>query len=238
MPEWLISLISVIVGAVIGIGGTELVQWWKRPILEVDFEKRFDQYPYIPDFNDETNVVLGYSSRAKCLRLKVKNKGKKPVTCSEAKLEITTDPIFKADINMDSVVLHWSRNDPLLFSKNQDIYEGSRGNAEKIFAPITFNINDEETVDVLQLSYRFRDVPKGESTSYLYSNIESVSLRRLIIYAKEYYFAKVTIYSDNTSPKTFSFIVYWDGTLDGFNKAFSRFHRIKIRGKYKKLRKK
>src|SRR4030043_533262 len=40
MPEWIISIISVIVGAAIVVGATELVQFIKRPKLKIEADSK------------------------------------------------------------------------------------------------------------------------------------------------------------------------------------------------------
>lgn len=219
MPEWLISLVSVIVGAVIGISGTELVQFLKRPRLEIVFEEREEQKPFIPDFNDETMAEAGRTYRIKYLRLQVSNKGKTPATDCEAKLEILPDGANKPT---NKVALHWSRRDPALYVQPMEVNWGLSANADKIFLPINLNINDSETVDVFSLHYSFSTVPDTDLSPRFLSVIESASLRELQLQAETKYHCKVTIYSGNTNPKSFSFVTYWDGTLEGFNKAFTK----------------
>lgn len=217
MPEWFISLISVIVGAAIGIGGTELVQFLKRPKLKIDFEERDGKKPYIVDFNDESLHSAGNTYKAKYLRLMVRNKGKKPAIGCEAKLEIVIDEAKNTPYN---VALHWSRRDPALYS---DYLEGgilASTNNEKVFAPISLNINDKETVDVFRLPYSFSTVPNTDLTPRFVRVIESASLRQLQLQPNTKYQCKVTIYSSNTNPKSFKYQLQWDGTLDGFGNAF------------------
>jgi hypothetical protein len=215
MPEWLISIISVIVGAAIGIGGTELVQWYNRPKLKIDFEDRQGQKPYIPDYHDETLQMAGYESKVKYLRLKVCNKGRKPVMGCEAKFEIVkiTANDIESDITSTKVALHWSRNDPLLYPQDSN---------DKVYSPINLNMNDEETVDVLKLSYSFSTAPNTNHALHPNPFIESCSLRQLRLQANWIYQGKVTVYASNATPKSFDLITKWDGTTDGFNKAFTK----------------
>jgi len=219
MPEWLISLMSVIVGAAIGITGTELVQFLKRPRLEIDFEERGKQKPYIPDYNDKTwHAASEYTYRIKYLRLIVRNIGKKPAVNCEAKLELLPDGVQDS---ANKVALHWSRNDPELYSK----YEGGilvSQDKEKIFAPISLNKDDEEIVDVFQLDYHFSTKPETDHSLKSKPYIETVSPRQLILQPNSVYDCKVTVYASNTNPKSFEFKVNWDGTMEGFNKAFTK----------------
>ena len=219
MPEWLISLVSVIVGAAIAIGGTELVGFLKRPKLEIDFEERENQRPYIPDFNDETTSEPGRAYLIKYLRLQVTNKGKTPAKDCEAKLAILPDTANKST---NKVALHWSRRDPALYVQPMDVNWRLSANPAKIFLPINLNINDSETVDVFSLRYSYSTVPDTDHSPRLLSFIESASLRQLWLQEKAKYHCKVTIYSSNTNPKSFSFITCWDGTAEGFNSAFTK----------------
>jgi hypothetical protein len=219
MPEWLISLISVIVGAAIGIGGTELVQFLKRPKLEIDFEKRGKQKPYIPDYNDETLSASGLTFRVRYLRLIIRNIGKTPALDCEPKLEIFVE---NENEPASKTILHWSRRDPALYSQYGEGRTLLSVEPEKVYAQISLNLNDEETVDVFRLGYSFSTIPNTDLTPRAYPQIESVSLRQLVVYPKSKYHCKVTVYASNTKPKSFEFKVNWDGTLDGFNKAFTK----------------
>lgn len=210
MPDWAIALISVVVGAAVALIGSELIEWYKRPRLEINFEEKQGQKPYIPDYNDNTKQLAGIVHKIKYLRLVARNKGKKPAINCEAKLELAAKNESK---ELNKVALHWSRNDPLLYSQN---------NTEKIFAPISLNINDEEIVDVLRLSYSFSCMPDADHTPNSSPFIESTSLRQLQLHPKATYKCKVTIYSSNANPKAFKFKVSWDGTLEGFNRAFTK----------------
>ncbi len=215
MESWAIPLITAFGGAAIALIGKELIEWYKRPRFEIDFEEREGQKPYIPDYNDWTMQTAGDIHRIKYLRLIVHNKGKRPAMDCEAKLEIS---VKSKEIN--KVALHWSRRDPALYSKSRYIEESS-ADPEKIFAPISLNINDEETVDVLSLSYYYSTLPNADHSPHFLPYVESASLRQLQLNANTAYSAKVTIYSSNTMPKSFKFKVNWDGTLEGFNKAFA-----------------
>lgn len=219
MPEWIISLMSVIVGAAIGIGGAELIQWWKRPKLKIDFEEKEGKKPYIPDYNDndDTNyIAIEYTHRIKYLRLIVRNKGRKPAMDCEAKLELFPD---KSRDAASKVALHWTRQDPELYTLYRD--SGLKSiDTGGVFAPISLNIDDEETVDVFQLKYHFSTKPETDQSLKSKPHIESASLRELLLQKRNKYHCKVTIYSSNTTPESFEFNVEWNGEVEGFNKAF------------------
>ncbi len=215
MESWAIPLTTAIGGAVIVLFLREFVEWYKRPRLEIDFEERAGQKPYTLDYYDWTMQTAGDIHKIKYLRLIVHNKGKKPAMDCEAKLEISVE-----SVEINKVALHWSRRDPTLYSKSRYI-EKSSADPEKIFAPISLNIDDKETVDVLSLSYHYSTLPNADYSPHFLPYIESTSLRQLELNANTTFSAKVTIYSSNTMPKSFKFKVNWDGTLEGFNKAFT-----------------
>jgi len=224
MEVWVIPLLAAIGGATIALIGKELIEWYKRPRLEIDFEKREGQSPYILDLNDETRAEAGQTHRVKYLRLRVCNKGRKPAMNCEAKLEITKITIneIESDIASTKVALHWSRHDPILYSRDGDISTGLLDNAEKVFAPIDLNISDDEPVDVLRLPYSFSTLPNTNHSPNPYPFIESASLRQLRLQPNWSYQCKVTVYASTATPKSFKFKVNWDGKVDGFNKAITR----------------
>jgi len=217
MGSWVINIIYAIGGAVVALIGRELIEWFRRPRFEIDFEEREGKKPYIPDYNDEGMQSAGNTYRIKYLRLIVRNKGKKPAMDCEAKLGLSVGSESK---EISKVALHWSRRDPALYSKYRYISDAS-ADPEKIFAPISLNVNDEEPVDVLSLSYSYSTIPDTDHSPRFPPYIESASLRQLELHANTTYSAKVTIYSSNTMPKSFKFKVNWDGTLEGFDKAFT-----------------
>jgi len=217
METWIIPLLTAIGGAIVALIGRELIEWSKRPRFEIDFEEREGQKPYIPDYNDEGIRSAGDTYRVKYLRLIVRNKGKKPAMNCEAKLELVIEGASDAT---HKVALHWSRRDPRLYSTSGDVELGVIDEPEKVFAPINLNINDEETVDILTLPYSFSTVADTDHSPRFPPHIETVSLRQLVLQPKNTYHCKVTVYSSNTTPESFKFKVNWDGTLEGFNKAF------------------
>jgi hypothetical protein len=217
MENWIISVLSAIGGAVVALLGRELIEWRKRPKLKIDFEEREGQKPYIPDYNDETIKSAGNTNRVKYLRLLVHNKGKKPALDCEAKLEIVLDELKNMPYN---VALHWSRRDPALYSEYLENGTIASTNNEKVFAPISLNINDKETVDVFSFRYSFSTLPDTDHTPRFLPVIESVSLRQLQLQPNTIYQCKVTVYSSNTDPKSFEYRLNWNGTLDGFYRAF------------------
>ncbi|MCH8865164.1 MAG: hypothetical protein IIB13_07385, partial [Chloroflexi bacterium] len=221
---WVIPLLTAIGGAAVALIGREIIEWYKRPRLEIDFEKREGQNPYIPDLNDETRHEVGYTLRIKYFRLKVRNKGKKPAMNCEAKLEIikVTTKDIESDITSTKVALHWLRNDPILFSQNGDIKTGLLNNAEKVFAPINLNINDAEIVEVFRLPYLFSTKPDTNHTPNPHPFIESASLRQLQLQPNWSYQGKVTVYASNANPESFKLKIKWDGKVEGFDKAFTK----------------
>ena len=196
MDTWAIPLLYAIGGAVAALGGRELVEWYKRPRLEINFEERNGQKPFIPDDNWEEMAAIGKVYKIKHFRLIVKNRGKKPAMNCEAKLEINIKN--EGNITSNKVALHWSR--------------------------INLNINDEEPIEVLQLPYSFSSQPDTDHNELIpYGNeIRSASFRELVLHSNVTYQCIVTVYSSNTNPKSFKFEVKWDGKVEGYNKAFTK----------------
>jgi len=227
MPEWLISLISVIVGAAIGIGGAELIKWFKRPILEIDFEEREGHKPYIPDYNDELEQSQGDSQatyKLKSLRLNVHNTGKKPAMDCEAKVELSSK---QREQSTYRTTLHWARRDPALYMKILD--NGSNQfEIDRIYAPINLNIDDREAIDVFCLPYWYYHVSDKDRSPHYNPYIGTVSLRQLVLHPNTTYQIKTTVYASNVKPKSFSFQANWDGSLEGFNKAFTKDKGVNI----------
>lgn len=214
MPEWAIAILSALVVLIL----REVYEWLRRPRFEIDFEERAGQKPHTPDYNDEGMQTAGDVHRIRYLRLKVRNKGKKPAMDCEAKLEVSVE---SGSEEINKVALHWSRRDPALYSTYQDGLL-SIVNPEKVFAPISLNIDDEETVDVLSLRYYYSISPNANHFPHFAPYIESTSLRQLQLSSNTTYSAIVSIYSSNAMPKSLKFRVKWDGTLEGFNKSFTK----------------
>ena len=216
MDIWVIPLLAAIGGATIALIGKELIEWYKRPRLEIDFEEREGQKPFIPDYNWEGMTAIGHMYRMKHFRLIVRNKGKKPAMDCEAKLSFSGTNDLKTTSN--KVALHWSRRDPALY--RQDTFFD---NKEKVYSPINLNINDEEPIEVLLLPYSFSTKPDTDHDLIPYGNeIKSASFRELVLQPNVTYRGIVTVYSSNTTLKSFKFKINWDGQVDRFNKAITR----------------
>jgi len=218
MPEWLITLISVIVGAAIGIGGTELIQWRKRPKLVINFEERNKIKPYITDVNDYIAAAKGTSKgvyRTKYLRLKVHNKGKNAALNCEPKLELALGSGNDEPNNASTI--HWSRRDYLLYTKDLDLITPVT-DMEKAYAPIDINRDEVEYLEVLRMHYWYSIKP-NKRMPQLKSELTSASVPTvaLLFQPDTEYYLKVTVYSKNAVPVYKSFKIKWDGTVDGFN---------------------
>jgi len=219
MENWVISLLSAFGGAVAALIGRELIEWFKRPRLEIDFEERGREKPYIIDVNDYVAAAKGDSRgtyRIKHLRLKVQNKGKQAALNCEAKLSLASDS--KNGQPADAKIIHWSRRDYLLYTKGFEV-----GNpitdSEKAYAPIDISRNDIEYIEVLRIPYWHTSLPNGEMPKNITPELESASVRAigLVFHPNTEYQLKVTVYSKNASPVSKTFNFKWDGTLEGFN---------------------
>ena len=216
MPEWLISLISVIVGAAIGIGGTELIKWLKRPKLEINF----DIFPDL-DFNDYEAQAEGYHGngavyKAKFLRLVIRNKGKSTALNCGAKLVLITND------NKYSSPVHWSKRDPILYQR----FENGKKVLEldKIFAPIDISRSNSETLEVIKFRYWYSIAMNADHSPK--RDIQYISLppplNNLMLLSDEKYTFEITVYAHNAKAVNFKFHCKWDGTIEGFDKAFTR----------------
>lgn len=208
MESWVVPVLTAIGGAAVALIGRESIEWFKRPRLSIDFERSKDAYPLTADYNDESIKAAGTSFRIVFLRLNVRNKGQTTAYDCDAKMELIETR--RKDHYRKS--LHWSKRDPRLYDS-----------LDQIYSPINLNRNDEETVDVLQLKYSYTNTDPQRRPS---PDIETVSLGILQLQSNIDFFIKVTIYARNTTSKLFYFKVNWDGTIDGFNKAFTKLKNI------------
>jgi hypothetical protein len=207
---WVIPLFTALGGAAVALIGKEAIELYKRPRLLIDFEKSGQEYPFIQNYNDEYYSDEGIKSttditfRILYLRLIVSNKGHSTANDCEAKLELRSTQ-RKARYRKS---LHWSKRDPRIYKS-----------LDKIYAPINLNKNDEETVDILKLPYSHKS---SDPEPRPYPHIETVSPSALWLYKDEEYYVKITIYASNTTSQPFYFRVNWNGTIDGFHKAFKK----------------
>jgi hypothetical protein len=205
MEEWNISIFSALFAAILTLCIREFIEWLKSPRLRIDFERSKNEYPLIQDYNDESMIAtVDTTFRIQYLRLVVSNKGNSTANDCEAKLELR--PTKRKDRYIKS--LHWSKRDPR-------IYES----LDQIYSPISLNRNDEETVDILQLQYSHKS---SEPEPRPNLHIDTVSPSALWLYKDEEYYIKITIYASNTTSQPFYFKVNWDGTVEGFSKAFKQ----------------
>lgn len=216
MTNWLIPIIAAFGAAFITLLGREIIEWYRRPRLEIDFEEEYGEKPVILDLYDDNQIMLGYQQRYKCFRLVVTNKGKKPSLSCEAKLEVRVAEGKKRVTNV--VFLHWARRDPILYREDTTPFD----KGEKIFAPIDLSVGDDEPLDVFRLSYHFSTTPDTDLSPKYKKSFESISHRELVLQPNAEYLCKVTIYCSSTSPKVFLFKVNWDGTVENFRNAFRK----------------
>lgn len=211
MPEFVKIFISAVLGAAIALIGRELLEWYRRPRLIIDFERTKNECPSIQDYNDTIMGENSGSFRIAFLRLNVFNKGKTAAYNCEAKMDL----IATRPKNKYRKSLHWSKYEPAIYKS-----------LDQIYSPININHDDNETVDVLRLNYVHTDSnpPKQVPNSC----IETYSPGVLLLDSKVDFYAKVTIYARNTTSNPFYFKVNWDGTVTGFWKAFTKIRNIPI----------
>jgi len=201
MPDWAIALLSAGAASILTILLREVVEWWRRPRLKIDFEEVDGQKPYILDLEWESDkaALAGKTPRVKFVRLNVHNAGQKPALDCEAKLVI-----FERG-NREPVVpiIRWSRRDYLVYKT-----------LDQQYAPIHLNRSDDETLELLMLHYYAEETDLPPDVVIL-----SKSFRRHFFRRNVPYLLQVTVYASNAVSKPFWLELYWDGTLEGFNKA-------------------
>ncbi len=206
---WWIPLLSAIGGAIIALIGKEITDWVRRPRLNTDFEKRGKLYPFI--FNIQENYVtregdLMSSKGKKYIRLCVFNKGKSTAFGCEIKLEIRN--VNKSDIERPTI-LKWTRTEPRLHEKNTYSQES-----------ITINRDDKEFFNLAHLSFtKSKNVTENKTDSWV--SIEDPD-NSFFIGKNIHYQIKTTVSSNNAEPSIFFMNIYWDGTEEGFDKAFTK----------------
>ena len=206
MLEWVINIFSAIGGAIIALLGGILVSWLRRPKLEIDFEKLMGASPRIVDFSLGEHI-LGIESKARFLRLRVYNVGRKPALNCEAKVVV----LLEEDKDTAVQTLHWARRDPKLYT-----------GLDQIYAPIHINSRDNELLDVLELNYNVDIDTQGIKDLSPDDCIETVSPYSIMLERNKTYQLETTVYANNAISKPFRFQVKWDGTVEGFNKAFKK----------------
>ncbi len=197
---WVVPIIAAFLGAAVALIGRKLIEWYERPRFTIDFEEHDRQKPYTLDLIIGPQVS-NQPSKGKFLRLVVHNSGRKPAMDCEAKMVITKEESKETH----TPVLHWARRDPIIY-----------GTPERIYAPVHVNRADEEPLDLFRLPYEpGRPIAPG-------AHIESFSARPYEFERNVTYRIKVTVYASNTVSKPFAFKLHWDGTLEGFDKAFTK----------------
>ena len=214
--SWGIPIIAAFLGATIALVGREVIEWYKRPRLEIDFEERDRIKPYIIEQNDYIGAVIHGPSvaRMKFLRLKVHNKGKQPANYCEAKLSLT---VANEDAPTSTTYLHWARRDLLLYTRDMDISQPVT-DYEKAYAPIDINRGDTEYLEVLRVSYWYQgnkepEILKPEGEGLTSASIPTIAL---VLQPNVLYNLTVTVFSSNAAPASKDFKVKWDGTKAGF----------------------
>lgn len=212
MSDWVSNLISALGGAIIALIGKEYLEWLKRPKLKIDFEEKDNKKIYISNINSqEWHSERGIKEGGrKILRIYVKNIGLSVAYNCTAKIELNNLDDKRLD---SSVRLGWIPTE----IPTHEIKE-LMGSA-RLTESIILKRNDIEYLDFFHLKY-YRDQP--DSGFHLEQRIGIMPFGMIGIQPNIRYKVKVTIFSTNAKPTDFNFNIYWDGTLDGFDKAFSK----------------
>lgn len=192
------SLLAGIAGAVLATLLRECIEWWRRPNLHIDFEDIDGRKPYVLDQPWGLGMA-GLTSRARILRLSVRNTGQKPAMACEAKLVIS-----KAGNREPLVpIVHWSRRDPAVYET-----------LDQVYAPVHLAKGDEETLDLLCLPYWVEDASLGPGAT-----IQTISPKEYHFERNVVYCVKLVIHASNTISRPFAIRIRWDGTLHGFDES-------------------
>lgn len=186
-----IPIVSAIVGGTTALVGREIINYLRKPILEIDFQKTDKKYPYQHerDVINEKGEATG--KKMKHLELSVKNAGGTVAENCEAKAEIWKNGIYQ---HVEPLILRWGRR-PLLFYGLTDI------------DPISINTKDSEPLRFLKLPYKEGATgrkPDGPLT------IEAFR-PGFVINPEENYLVKVSVFSKNAKPATKEIKINWDG---------------------------
>jgi hypothetical protein len=203
MNQLIIGAAIAIITAAAAVLFRELFEYLRRPKLKIDFEEYEGQKPYILDlFLESETKIAGLTNKAKFLRLDVHNAGRKPAMDCEAKMVI-----FKTGKRESfTPSVHWTRRDPAVYKT-----------LDQIYAPMHLNRGDHEPVDLFMLPYHPEEPELGPGAC-----IQSMSPRVFRFERDTAYHIKVTVYASNTISQPFTLKLYWDGTLEGFDKAFQK----------------
>lgn len=199
MVDWASSIFSGLGGAILALIGKLVIDWRNNPRLTIDFERDQNGNIVTQDYNSMIMGKEASTSRYLFLHLLVANKGKNTAYDCDAKMElIATWPRF----NVYSDIIHWSKRAPKIYKT-----------PDQLFSPINLNPNDKETVDAIIVE----DVDGHHPLPYMQTYSEKLQL-----HSNHDFFVKVTIYARNATSKPLMFRVNWDGTVAGFNKAFTQ----------------
>jgi hypothetical protein len=212
MDSWIINLISALGGALIALIGKEYLEWLKRPKLRAYFEEKNNKKIYISNISlQEWHSERGIKEGGKkFLRICVKNDGLSVAYNCKAKVELYNLDEKK----LDGVArLGWTPSENLLHEFEEVI------GSVTLIDSITLNRKDTEYLDFFHLKY-FKDQP--DSDYQLEQRIGIMPSRIISLQANIRYKVKVIIFSSNAKPSDFIFNIYWDGTLEGFEKAFTK----------------
>jgi hypothetical protein len=193
------AILSVIVGGLAAILLRETVDWLRKPILQMDLDltalKPFTQQLITPDREPEKVGV------SKFVRMKVHNSGRKAASYCEAKIEPMDE---NGNSLFDPSILHWVRKYATVYPR-----------PEEQFTPITINRGDHEFLDVLSVFKPSNSGNKIRAMTY--------SHRPYPLLPHERYRLRVTVFSENATPKKGTICFTWDGTWDGFNERCLRY---------------
>ncbi len=183
-------LLTAVLGSVVTILGREIIEWLRRPNLQVTLDlSALNEFRLMDDGN--------FQGWAKYVRLKVHNNGMRAARCCESKIE----PLDEQENSLfDPSILHWVRKYFAIYRRLEDQ-----------FAPISISRGDHEFLDVI-------DINRSSSPPYTIA-VRTFSHRPYTLLGKRTYRLKVTVFSENAEPRSVTIFFSWDGTWEGFNEG-------------------
>jgi hypothetical protein len=222
MVDWVTNLFSALGGAIIALVGRELIDWFKRPRLTIDFESIRDEKPY-PIQQDLETKRSDIATGLNLIRFEIRNKGQRAALNCNVKLETFNEKYLYYSSND---LLPYSLRDNLEYPETVDEllrkYEENQA-----FNPVTINRGEKINVDFCYLITWFYSNEKFDYKVHAKDFIQQTTKSKPIIVGGVKENFRVTVYSNNTKPKSLKFSVNWDGTSAGFSKAFSIVRKFK-----------
>lgn len=190
----------------------EIIKPWRnKPKLEIRFQRRDNQFPYV-HVRDVIKTETGETERrdlpggrkeylkARQLELDVKNEGRTPACNCEAKCRVWKDGKIQ---RVEPLLLYWSRKLPYDWLK--------AGEPE----PVTINKNNFEELRFLRLKF-WSEYGTEELWQKHGVEVKDLSIEGFRLYnikRGHEYIVEITISSENADPVSKRFRIRWNGSF-------------------------